>query len=129
MKNRYELFANFCAFYAEIHTQFHVFVQSLRSDNAKEYVLDSFSHSCFKMRSFIRPLALIPLSRMEWLREKIDTSLKMESFIRLPALIPLPRMKWLRKRIDTSLKLPKLYYFKCMCPNIFGPMLFLSLVF
>ena len=38
MKNRSELFSNFRAFYAEIHTQFHVFVQSLRSDNAKEYV-------------------------------------------------------------------------------------------
>ena len=36
MKNRSELFSHFCAFYAEIHTQFHVFIQSLRSDNAKE---------------------------------------------------------------------------------------------
>ena len=42
MKNRSELFSHFRAFYVEIHTQFHVFVQSLRSDNAKEYVLKKF---------------------------------------------------------------------------------------
>ena len=38
MKNLSELFSHFRAFYAEVHTQFHVFVQSLRSDNGKEYV-------------------------------------------------------------------------------------------
>ena len=38
MKNRSGLFSHFRAFYAEIHTPFHVFVQSLGSDNAKEYV-------------------------------------------------------------------------------------------
>ena len=42
MKNRSELFSHFRAFYAEIHIQFHVFVQSLRSDNAKEYVSEQF---------------------------------------------------------------------------------------
>ena len=42
MKNRSELFSHFRAFYAEIHTQFHVFVQSLRSDNPTEYVLEQF---------------------------------------------------------------------------------------
>ena len=36
IKNRYELFSHFRAFYAKIHTQFHVSIQSLRSDNAKE---------------------------------------------------------------------------------------------
>ena len=38
MKNRFELFSHFHALCAEIHTQFHVYVQNLRSDNAKEYV-------------------------------------------------------------------------------------------
>ena len=42
MKNRSELFSHFCAFCTEIHTQFHVFVQSVRSDNAKEYVSEQF---------------------------------------------------------------------------------------
>ena len=42
MKNYYELFSPFRAFYAEKHTQYHVFVQSLRSDNAKEYVSEQF---------------------------------------------------------------------------------------
>ena len=39
MKIHSELFSHFRAFYAEIHTQFHVYIQSLISDNAKEYVL------------------------------------------------------------------------------------------
>ena len=38
MKNRSELFSHFHAFYVEIRTQFHVSIQSMRSDNAKEYV-------------------------------------------------------------------------------------------
>ena len=42
MKNRYELFSHFRAFCAEIHTQFHVYVQNLRSDNAKYYVSEQF---------------------------------------------------------------------------------------
>ena len=42
MKNRFEFFSHFSAFYAEIQTQFHVFVQTLRSDNAKEYLSEPF---------------------------------------------------------------------------------------
>ena len=42
MKNRSELFSHFRAFCAEIHTQFHVFVQNLGSDNAKEYMSEYF---------------------------------------------------------------------------------------
>ena len=42
MKNRSELFSHFHAFCAEIHTQFYVYVQNLRSDNAKEYVSEQF---------------------------------------------------------------------------------------
>ena len=42
MKNRSELSFHFRTFYAEIHTQFHVSVQNLRSDNAKEYVSEQF---------------------------------------------------------------------------------------
>ena len=38
MKNSSELFFHFRAFCAEIHTQFYVYVQNLRSDNAKEYM-------------------------------------------------------------------------------------------
>ena len=38
MKNCSELFSHLCAFFTEIHTQFHVSVQNLRSDNIKEYV-------------------------------------------------------------------------------------------
>ena len=39
MKNRSELFSHFRAFCVEIHTQFHVYVQNLRSDNAKEFLV------------------------------------------------------------------------------------------
>ena len=42
MKSSFELFSYFRAFCAEIHTQFHVYVQNLRSDNAKEYVSEQF---------------------------------------------------------------------------------------
>ena len=42
MKNRSKLFSHFRTFYAKIYTQFHVSVQSLRSDNAKEYVPEQF---------------------------------------------------------------------------------------
>ena len=42
MKNRSELFSHFRAFCAEIHTQFHVYVQNLRSDNVKEYMSEQF---------------------------------------------------------------------------------------
>ena len=39
MKNRLELFSHFRA---EIHTQFRVYVQNMRSDNAKEYMSKQF---------------------------------------------------------------------------------------
>ena len=42
MKNRSELFFNFCALCAEIHTQFHVYVQNLRSDNTIKYLSEKF---------------------------------------------------------------------------------------
>ena len=41
MKSRSELFSHF-SFCAEIHTQFHVYVQNSISDNAKEYVSEQF---------------------------------------------------------------------------------------
>ena len=42
MKNCSKLFSHFRAFCAKIHTQFHLYVQNLRSDNAKEYVSKQF---------------------------------------------------------------------------------------
>ena len=42
MKNRFELFSYFRPFCDEIHTQFHVYVQNLRSHNAKEYASEQF---------------------------------------------------------------------------------------
>ncbi|EOY08968.1 Uncharacterized protein TCM_024268 [Theobroma cacao] len=42
MKNHSKLFFIFCAFCAEIKTQFNVFVHKLRIDNAKEYFFDKF---------------------------------------------------------------------------------------
>ena len=44
MKNRSEVFSHFCAFSAEIKTQYDVFVKILRSDNGKEYVSNSFQN-------------------------------------------------------------------------------------
>ena len=42
MKSCSELFSHFSVFYTEIQTQFHVSVQTLKSDNAKEYLLEPF---------------------------------------------------------------------------------------
>ena len=42
MKNRSELFSHFRAFCAEIKTEFHTYVQNMRSDNAKEYMYKQF---------------------------------------------------------------------------------------
>ena len=42
MKSRSKLFSHFGAFCAEIQAQFHVFVQTLRRDNAKEYLSELF---------------------------------------------------------------------------------------
>ena len=38
MKSRFELFSHYSVFCAKIQTQFHVFVQTLKSDNTKEYL-------------------------------------------------------------------------------------------
>ena len=42
MKNRSEVFSHFCAFSAEIKTQYDVSMKILRSNNGKEYVSNSF---------------------------------------------------------------------------------------
>ena len=42
MKNCSKLLSHFCAYCVEIKTQFHTFVQNLRSDNAKEYMSEQF---------------------------------------------------------------------------------------
>ena len=42
MKSRSKLFSHFTAFCAEIQTQFHVPIQILRNDNAKEYLSEPF---------------------------------------------------------------------------------------
>ena len=42
IKSRYELFSHFSDFCVEIQTQLHVSVQTLRSDNVKEYLLEPF---------------------------------------------------------------------------------------
>ena len=42
MKSRLELFSHFRSFCDEIHTQFHVYVQNMRSDNVKEYFSEEF---------------------------------------------------------------------------------------
>ena len=42
MKSRSELCSHFSVFCAKIQTQFHVSMQTLRSDNAKECLLEPF---------------------------------------------------------------------------------------
>ena len=42
MKSHSEFFSHFSAFCAEIQTQFHIYVQTLRSDNVNEYLSEPF---------------------------------------------------------------------------------------
>ena len=42
IKHRSEVFSHFSAFCVEIKTQFNVSLKILRSDNAKEYMSESF---------------------------------------------------------------------------------------
>ena len=48
MKSPSEFFSHFSAFCAEIQTQFHVSIQTLRSDNAKEYFSKPFQSFMLK---------------------------------------------------------------------------------
>ena len=59
MKSRSELFSHFITFCAKIQTQLHVSIQTLRSDNAKEYLSKHFQSFMLNMGFFIRPLVLI----------------------------------------------------------------------
>ena len=59
MKSHYEFFFSyFSAFCAKIQTQFHVFVQTSRSDNAIEYLSKPFQ-SFYNMKFSIIPFVLI----------------------------------------------------------------------
>ena len=100
MKNRSELFSHFRAFYAEIHTQFHVSVQNLRSVNAKEYLSEQFQSFMFK-----------------------------NDILHQTSCVDTPQNGVIDKKKYTFLKSLGLYCFKCTCPSIFGPMLFPRLVF
>ena len=51
-------FSHFNTFYAEIQTQFHISIQTLRSDNVKEYLSEPFhsfmlKHGIFHMTSYV----------------------------------------------------------------------------
>ena len=101
MKNRLELFSHFRAFCAEIHTQFHVFVQNLRSDNAKEYMSKQF-------QSFMIHNGIFHQTSC------VDT----------------PYHNGVTERKNSTFLKPfRLYYFKCTYPSISRPMLFPPLVF
>ena len=100
MKYHLELFSHFMPYVLKFILSFMFLFKILEVIMPNNICLNNFSHSCFRMTSFIRHLMLI-LLKMELLKEKIDSFLK-----------PL-----------------ELYSFKCMCLSIFGPMLFPQLVF
>ena len=85
-------------YYVEIHTQFHVSVQNVRSDNVKEYMSEQFQ--AFMLQNGI---------------------LYQTSYVDTPS-------KLLKEKVDKFLKPLGLYYFKCTCLSISGPM-FPPLVF
>ena len=94
MKSRSEFFSHFSAFCAEIQTQFHVFVQTLRSDNAKEYLSEPF-------QSFI-------------LQHEI---LHQTSYVNTPSQNGVAK----RKNIYL-LETVRAFCSRCMSPNTFGLM-------
>ena len=59
MKSCFELSSHFRAFCAEIQTQFHVTVQTLRSDNIKKYLSEPFS--ILHVSTWDSPLDINPL--------------------------------------------------------------------
>ena len=58
MKNRFELFSHFRAFHAEIQTQFHVYVQNMRSDNAKDSLSEQFK-SCMLQNGILHQTSCV----------------------------------------------------------------------
>ena len=101
MKNCYELLSHFHTFYVEIHNQFHIYVQSLRSDNAKEYVSEQF-------QSFMLQNIILHQT------SNVDT----------------PSQNGVAKRKNRHLlETTKALLFQMRCPSIYGLKLFPPLVF
>ena len=64
MKNCSELFSIFQSFFNEIKNQFGVSIRILRSDNAREYLSQSFTTFMKSHAFFTKPLVLIHLNKM-----------------------------------------------------------------
>ena len=79
LKNRFELFSHFHAFCAEIHTQFHVYVQNLRSDNAKEYVLEQFQSFMLQQLEAIGISEATGTTKIDGTSKAVETSEVAES--------------------------------------------------
>ena len=102
MKNRSELFSHFRVLCAEIHTQFHVFVQNLRSDNAKESMSEQFQ-SFMLQNGIFHQTSCVDTPSQNGVAERKN-----------------------RHLLEISLGH---YCFKCMCPSISGLMLLPRLAF
>ena len=76
MKTRAKLFSIFQKFHVEVRTQFNTSIRILRSDNAKEYLMDHSPLFCPHMGFFISPLTLTLLNIMEWLSARTIIWLK-----------------------------------------------------
>ena len=69
MKNNSELFSHFRAFYVEIHNQFHVSVQNLRSNNVKEYVSKQFQ-SCMLQNGILHQTSCVDTPSQNGIAER-----------------------------------------------------------
>ena len=72
IKNRSELFSHFRAFCAQIHTQFHVSVQNLRSDHAKEYLSEQF-HSFMLQNGIFHQTSCVETPSQNGVAERKNT--------------------------------------------------------
>ena len=69
MKSHSEFFSHFSVFCVEIQIQFHVSVQTLRSDNIKEYLKEPFQ-SFMLQHGILHPTSCIDTPSQNWVTER-----------------------------------------------------------
>ena len=69
MKIRYKLFSHLSVSGAEIQTQFQVYVQTLKSDNAKEYFSEPFQ-SFMLQHGILHKTSCVDTPSQNWVTER-----------------------------------------------------------
>ena len=117
MKSRSKLFSHFSAFCAEIQTQFHVTVQTLRSDNAKEYLSEPFQSIMLRHGTLHQTSYIDTPSQNGVAKRKNRHLLKTARALLFPMNVP---------KIFVSMQSPQLVFLLIGCPYRFLIGLFLT---